>query len=215
MIVDVRVGYAWTVRGLWACPFCREMYQPGEAKACTVCDVALVRVEALPKDASAPEAPPEDAELPWLYMERGRGWLLGIGVLGLLAFFAPWVHDVMPEKRTLSGLQLAEKLGWLWAPFIAWLVLIPLVLSRRSIRRMRGARVAVAFLSAMSLLTVIVRVVFVPASTRLDPRVYSWGFGLYATAFLALAALLSAWRFGGRIDDLPAKGLRPPTDTLH
>lgn len=205
------------MRGLLACPFCREMFEPGEAKACPVCDVALVRVESLPKDVHAEDAkpiPPEDAELPWFFMERGRGPLLAIGVLGLLAFFLPWVHDVIPEKRTLSGLALAEKLGWLWAPFIAWLVMIPLVASRRSIRRMRGARVAVAFLACMSLLTVAVRVAFVPTSSKLDPRIYHWGSGLYATGVLALAALVLAARFGGRVDDMPAK-LRRTDDTLH
>ena len=46
------MGYALTsMRGLIACPFCREMFEPGEATACPVCGMKLERVEKL---ASAP-----------------------------------------------------------------------------------------------------------------------------------------------------------------
>ena len=39
----------------------------------------------------------------------------------------------------------------MWAPAVAFFVMVPLVLSRRSIYRMRGARVAVGFLAAVAL----------------------------------------------------------------
>lgn len=198
------------------------MFEPGEAKVCPSCGLALRRLEDLPKakvvdGALEPEVPPDEETLPWTYWRRGRGAMLLISVLGLAAFFLPWVKQLAPEHRVMNGPQVASYLGWMWAPFVSWLVMIPLVLSRRSVYRMRGARVAAAFLAAMSFVTVAVRVAFPPERRGLDPLILEWDYGLYVTGAISLVGIAVALTLGGRIDDLTAQKNveRRPDETLH
>jgi hypothetical protein len=218
----VAMGYPLAaMTGLYACPFCREMFEAGEARACPACGLALKELSKLPPSYEAQHEEPEEPlpphmePLPWAYAGRGRGLLLALAVLGLAAFFTPWVHETAPELRQLSGFGLARRLGWMWAPAAAFFVMIPLVLTRRSIYKMRGARVAVAFLAAVVLTTVAMRLSFTPASTLLRPVRFTWGYGIYATGALALLALLAAARFGGRLDDLPTRQGRRGDEVLH
>jgi len=196
------------------------MYEPGEANVCPDCDLALVRVEDLPPakvvggEAEA-EVAPEDERLPWSYMGRGRGLLIALAIAGIAAFFLPWAQEIVPERRTLNGAALASHLGWMWAPLVAWLVMIPLVMSRRTIFRMRGARVATAFLAAMALLTVVVRVAFPVSGTPMDPHRIEWGIGLWVTGAIAAAAVAASMSLGGRLDVLKTKTERPKDVTLH
>jgi hypothetical protein len=208
--------------GLVACPFCREMFRRGEAKRCPACGLALERLEDLPPsphaDAEHEEAPhPDEERLPASYLGRGRGALLGVACLGIAAFFLPWVHERAPEIRSLSGPELASRqLGWMWAPLIAWMVMIPLVYTRRSVHKMRGARLAVAMLAALGLLTVLLRLAFVPKGTAVDPLRFDWGLGLWATLALSSIALLLGLGFGGRADVLETtRPLRRGDETLH
>lgn len=196
---------------LLACPFCRQLFPSGEAAACPECGIALQPLAKLPlsHDALAedpPEAvPPHQATLPWTFFGRGRGLLVLLGLLGLAAFFAPWVEERAPEVLSYSGFDLGLRLRWIWAAGIAWLVTVPLVLSRRSVQAMRGSRVAVAFLAGIVLVTVVVRLLFVPSGSALRPVRYEWGWGLYASGVLAVLAVAAALRFGGgldRLDDL-------------
>lgn len=207
------------MRNLVACPFCRELFERSEAQTCSVCGVALTEVSKLPP---SPDAEPDEESLPphmeplgWMYAGRGRGALIVLALAGLAMFFAPWVIERAPELRTLSGFALARRLGWLWAPAIAWFVMLPLVASRRSIYRMRGARVAVAFLATIVVTSVGVRLAFSPASSILRPVRFAWGFGLYATGILGALTLLVAARFGGRLDDVPTQKARRGDETLH
>jgi hypothetical protein len=200
--------------GLVACPFCREMFESGEHEVCPDCGVALVPAHRLPRSQAELEAevartPPDEVVLPITYAGRGRGALLALAVMGLVAFFLPWVREFAPEDQVLSGLDLARRLGWIWAPAVAWFVLVPLVVSRRSVARMRGARVAVAFLAAMALVTVIVRVAAAPTSTALRTVRFTWGEGLWATAAIAVAVLVVAARFGGRAHAAPSPPAPP------
>lgn len=80
---------------------------------------------------------------------------------------------------------------------------------------MRGARFALGFLAVIALLTVALRVSFTPASSPLKPVRFEWGWGLYATAVVALGSLVAAARFGGRLDDLPTMVSRDGSETLH
>lgn len=207
--------------GLVACPFCRQMFRRGEEPECPECGLPLSDPKDLGPSHDAlleePEepVPPHMEELPWTYLGRGRGWLLLLSVLGLVAFFAPWVHERSPELRVMSGFDLARRLFWLWAPAVAFFVTIPLVLTRRSVFRMRGARFSVAFLSVLVLLTVTLRVLIEPTSPKLTPLRFSWGFGLYATFAVALFMLAVSLRFGGRLDDLPTRRRRDGTEVLH
>ncbi|MEZ4446160.1 MAG: hypothetical protein R3B72_44195 [Polyangiaceae bacterium] len=211
---------------LLACPFCRELYTRGELEVCPQCDLVVKPLAELPPSHEAellaqeeegpilPEAP-EDELLPWTYLGRGRGPLLMVALFGVGVFFAPWLQETSPEIRVLSGFEFSRLLGWIWAAGIAWFVMIPLILTRRSIRQMRGARVAVGFLASMVLLTVMTRLTIAPSQHPLVPLRYSWGWGLYAAGGLGALALWLATQFGGRLDDMPSQQPRKGSETLH
>jgi hypothetical protein len=213
----MRYAPSLPMKGLVACPFCREMFEASEARSCPECGLTLQDIGRLPPahDDEEEPVPPHMETLPWTYMGRGRGPLIVVAALGLLAFFLPWVNETVPDLRQLSGLDLARRLSWMWAPAAAFFVMLPLVLTRRSVYAMRGARLAVALLAVAALATVILRLVLVPEGTRLRPLQFSWGYGLYATGALALLSLVISARFGGRIEDLPTQAKRRGDETLH
>jgi len=207
------VGYALAVARLMACPFCRELFPKGEASACPECGVSLESLSKLPPslDALADEleegnvTPPEHRELPWHYFGRGRGALLVLAVLGLVAFGLPWVVVTAPNEMTLSGFDLARgRAGWLWGGAIGWFIMLPLVWTRRTIAKMRGVRIVTALFAALTLAEVIMMLSLPPQSSRLRPVELAWGFGIYLSGAVSVAGVLIASRFGGRIDDLPA-----------
>ena len=206
---------------LVACPFCRQLFEQGEASACPDCGLGLKDLRKLPPSYDAkveyPEepVPPHMETLPWTYASRNRALLLALAAAGFAAFFAPWVNETAPELRVLSGYGLARVSGFFWAPAVAWFVLIPLVVTRRSIYKMRGARVAVAFLAGIALLTVASLLARPPHGAALRPVRIEWQWGIYAAGAAALAAVLAAFGFGGRIDDVPTKQLRQGDETLH
>ena len=207
---------------LYACPFCRQLFARGEAQVCPECDLAVKPLAELPPshdaqvlDEADDPTPPEDEQLSWAYLGRGRGPLLMLCVLGMAVFFAPWVHEQAPEIQTLSGYELSIHLAWVWAGGIAWFIMLPLVATRRTIRQMRGARVAVAFLAAMVLLTVATRLGVAHSSNPLVPIRYAWGWGIYTAGALSALALAVAFRFGGSLADMPSQQGRPSEETLH
>jgi hypothetical protein len=192
---------------LVACPFCREMFEEGEETHCPVCGVQLTSFSNLPPsieagdDEDAPLAP-EQEPLPSTYMGRGKGILGALGILGLALFFLPWLHMSLPYELTMTGFDVARtRLGWVWAAGVAWGVLVPTVLSRRSIAQMRGARVAAAFLSAIPAVTVSILLAR-PPKGGIIPLRFEYGWALWATLFVSLAAIALAVRFGGRVDDI-------------
>jgi hypothetical protein len=196
---------------LVACPFCREAF-PRPARGarggeCPVCGVTLVAFGALPKDGGEPEDEAAEDEpawepLPMRYAGRGRGALAVAAALGLAAFAAPWIHMTMPDVMTYSGIDIARRLGWAWAAGVAWFVLVPIVVSRRSIMQMRGARVAVAFLAAIPGTTAALLLARPPHGARGVPLQFSFAWGLYATLALSVVAAAFAVAFGGRVDDI-------------
>jgi len=207
---------------LYACPFCRQLFTRGEVKVCPDCDIEVRPLAELPESHDAailvpPELreAPEDELLSWAYLGRQRGPLIMLAVLGLALFFAPWLNETAPEIRTWTGFEFARNLAWLWAGGVGWFILLPLVVSRRTIRQMRGARVAVGFLAAAVLVTVATRVAFPPEQHPLVPHRYSWGWGLYTSGFLAFIALVLATRFGGSLADMPTTQSRRGDETIH
>src|SRR5262245_6839063 len=184
--------------GLVACPFCRSMFQAKEAASCPECGLRLQALSSLPPSTDAladdPDEPlpPHMETLPWTFPGRGRAALLVFALMGLAAFFSPWICEPAPEICHMRGFEFAQTLGWLWAPAVAWFVMIPLGLSRRSIYKMRGARVAVGFLAGIVLTTVGVRIGFTPRSSPLRPVHFEWAWGLYASGLLGLAALAAS-----------------------
>lgn len=194
---------------LLACPFCREMFEEGEAKTCPVCGMELTEFEKLPPslDALHDEAgvptTPELETLPWTYMGRGRGALAALAVAGIALFFLPWVRLTMPYITSYSGFTLAsDRIGWLWASFVGWSVLIPTVLSRRSIAQLRGARVAAAGLAAAPAVAIAVLLSFPPHGKHGVPLRYTWDWPFWAMLAVSLAAIFVSLRLGGRVDDI-------------
>jgi hypothetical protein len=195
---------------LVACPFCREMFGAGEAQVCPSCGLPLAPVAKLPASYEAqletewPEKP-EWEPLPWTYWRRGRAALTGFALAGAVAFFLPWIHQTAPDLVTLSGFDIARRVGWIWACLVSWGMLLPTVLSRRSVATMRGARAATGLfvgIPAVSALVLLLRPPRPPANIHF-PFAIHFGLGLYATLALAIVALPFAVRFGGRLDDLP------------
>jgi len=211
------------VSDLIACPFCHELFARGEARECPSCGLALTDLAKLPPshDALAEDdfgipMQPHLETLPWFEVRRGRGVLLLGAVLGFIAFFAPWVNMTSPELHLLSGADLAKRSGWIWGACVAWFILFPMTLTRRSIDQMRGARVAAAFLSFVPVITVSI-LWLMPPHARYVPIRFDWGWGLYATLALGVIATVAAVRFGGRIDDIKvARGaVAGRGETLH
>jgi hypothetical protein len=207
---------------LYACPFCRQLFTKGEVKVCPECDLEVKPLAELPPsheaqllDPADGGLPPEDEVKDWFYSGRGRGALTMVALVGIAVFFAPWLHESAPEIRTWSGFEFARQLAWIWAGGLGWFIMLPLVVSRRTIRQMRGARVAVAFLAAMVLLTVAVRIAITPTPHPLIPVRYRWGWGMYAAGFLSLLALALAARFGGSLEDMETSQHRPRDETVH
>ena len=112
----------------------------------------------------------------------------------------------MPESVVRSGYDLARgRAGWLWGGATGWLILIPLVWSRRTIRAMFGSRAIAAMLSAMTLFEVCMLVLLPPRSDRLPVEIH-WAWGLYLSALTSLAGAVLGMRFGGTLPPLATDG---------
>ena len=206
-------GYAVViVANLVACPFCREMFQAGEADLCPSCGLALSDLAKLPPSYEAkleddwPDKP-EWETLPLLYWRRGRLALLIAAVIGVVLFFLPWIHETAPDRYDFTGFELARRLVWMWACAVSWGMLIPVVLARRSVARMRSARVAASLFCAIPLVSAVV-LMLAPPHPPPNLRIafaFHFGIGLYGTVVVAALVLPFAIKFGGRIDDLPTQ----------
>jgi len=214
---------------LRACPFCRALFSGEEGALCPDCEIGLVPMQKLgPSLDAAEDEPlgvtlPEDEPLGWRFWGRGRGPLFGLAVLGLGLFFAPWVEIVIPETAVRSGFDLARgRAGWLWGGAAGYLVLIPLVWTRQTIRRMRGVRVVAALLASMTLAETWMLLLLPPTRQGPVPLQFDWCWGLYASGLVSAVALAFGTRFGGRLPPLPlategseAAPGHPAGETLH
>jgi hypothetical protein len=205
------LGYSGVMAALRACPFCRKLYTTGEVATCPECDVGLVAMSQLPPSLDALEEDaeqgklvfPEDQLLPSTYMGSGRGALLALSALGLFAFFLPWVELTAPESVVYSAFDLARgRAGFLWGGATAWLVMIPLVISRRTITRMRGVRIVAVMFAAMTL-TEALMLWLMPPHRGLAPLELHFRYGLFVSGAISLVAMVVAARFGGSLDNLP------------
>jgi hypothetical protein len=203
-MVHTSIRYAARV-SLVACPFCREMFEEGELSSCPVCGVALTAFEKLPPSIEATEdgvpLAPEHEPFPFSYLGRGRGPLAILAVVGVALFFLPWIQMTLPDVRSITGFDLARRLGWSWGAAVAWVVLVPTVLSRRSIAQLRGARVAAAFLALVPAVTAAILLARPPRAGIVPIRItYDWP--LFATLAVSAVAFAVSVRLGGRVDDI-------------
>jgi hypothetical protein len=218
-------------RLLLACPFCRQLFDPREATHCPDCDIALLPMDRLP---TSPEARlesfergqpmhPDDDPLRWTHLGDGRGALLLLALMGLGLFFSPWIVMSQPELMVLSGFDLARgRAGWLWAGAVGWFVMMPLLLSRSTRRKMRGARVITATFAALTLIEAGILAALPPGRGRYPTVEVELGWGLYASGLVSLAAIFCAMRFGGRpkqnafdLDSSDEAEAADPNRTLH
>ncbi len=217
----VPFGYPLAV-AIVACPFCREMFEGGEAESCPVCGIALRALDKLPRadsllhefeDDGVPPSP-EELPFPLTYGGRGRGALIVMGIVGLALFFLPWVHLTLPYIADLSGFDLAKRLGWSWSGGVAWVVLVPTVASRRTIARLRGARFAASFLSLIPAVTAAILTVF-PPHGGLVPVRFTFGWAVWSTIVVSLGAVFVGARLGGRVDLMTVPRGSSAGKTLH
>ncbi|MEP7049419.1 MAG: hypothetical protein ABJB12_03660 [Pseudomonadota bacterium] len=147
---------------------------------------------------------PEERPLPWNYFGRSRGALMAIAAVGLLLFFAPWVELRMPDSSVRSGFDLARgRAGWLWGGAAAWLVMLPLVWTRRTIARLRGVRFVTALFAAMTAIEAGMLLSIPPRAPHHMPLDLSWRWGIYASLATSVLGVASALRLGGKLADLP------------
>jgi hypothetical protein len=199
------------------------MFEEGEREDCPVCGVALTAFEKLPPSLDAlnedgvPTAP-ELEKLPATYLGRGKGAIVALALVGLVMFFLPWVHITLPYIDSRSAFTIAHhsRAGWLFAVGCAWIVLIPTVLSRRSIAQMRGARVAAAFLAAIPGVSVADLLLFPPKYDGYVPIRIEWAYPLYVTLALSLAAIaVGVLHLGGRSDVIKVERGTSAGQQLH
>jgi hypothetical protein len=196
--------------GLQACPFCRELFAEGETTTCPDCGVALRDMTELPESADAqllmheeqharglgPTAP--EAELVDRFdLSRGRGVVVGAGLVGIGSFFAPWAYQSSPDVATYTGLQLARGTPFFYVSLAAFVVLVPAVLSRRTMLKMIGARLACFVLASMPALQAMLLLKRPTHFTRVGVEfAMTWGPGLWATLLASIVATIGAMRLG-------------------
>jgi hypothetical protein len=207
--IGVSATLVVTAVALLACPFCREMHSASEfsargPKMCPVCNMELEPLAKLPlsHDAAALDPTPNLPErevLPITYLGRGKGVLLALALVGLFLFFQPWIAVTLPEEKYLLGFHLARKQGWPWAAFTGWFVLLPTVLSRRSVVKMQGARVACAFLSLMPFATALMFLIKRQGKIALLTIRFEYTWAVWATLVCGLVGVLvSLFLLGGK-----------------
>jgi hypothetical protein len=205
--------------GLSACPFCRELFTDGEHETCPECGLALADLTALPPSNDATVLMHEEAAaatqahhapiaaiadvtpLPLRDMSRNRGVLLACAAVGFTLFFLPWARMTMPDTVQFSGLDLARSRPFFWSSLAAWVVLVPSVISRRTVLQMVGARLACALLAAVPG----VQAALLLASptkkvVRGVPYELHWQPTLHVAIVVSVVATIAAFGFGGRLD---------------
>ena len=194
---------SWAMPDLLACPFCRAVQCDETITECPDCELKLVPLSKLGLSYEAQletwlEDKPEHRVVRWTDWSKGRGPLALAGLVGVALFCAPWVNMTAPEIERILGFELARPLGWMWACPVAWITLTATALSRRTVARMRGARVAAALFCLVPMVTAAVVLLTPPTSRWLPVRLH-FDWGLYTTLLLGAVSLPFAVTFGGRV----------------
>ncbi len=190
-------------------PLCRELYTKDDAiERCPDCGVDLVPFHEvapspesrLEQDALLEQTPPEWHKVAFWDFRRGRGLVPLLALLGLISYALPWFSQSLPDTRVLSGYQLARyHVGWLWGGAVGWFILIPLVVSRRSIAEMRGVRMIAAVFASLTAAEVLV---FVNVTSSRQSQVvvqFAWEWGIWISCFISALSACIAATLGGSI----------------
>jgi hypothetical protein len=140
------------------CPFCRECFEqsealvaPGGGVQCPEHELALVPFDQLPRSLEEIESElPADDENVTLFDPRfGRGFAFaGAGML-IASFWMTFVVIASDgRERAISGFAAAsDRAPNLWTvPFVA-VMIIAILVRRRSLAKMRGARLSILLLA--------------------------------------------------------------------
>jgi hypothetical protein len=213
------------VSGLLCCPFCRDLYTKDDAiERCPDCGVDLVPFyevapspeSRLEQDALLEQTPPEWRRLAFWDFRRGRGLLPLLALLGLISYALPWFSQSLPETRVLTGYQLARQhVGWLWGGAIGWFILIPLVVSRRSIAAMRGVRMIAAVFASLTATEVLVFVNITSSRQNQVAVQFAWEWGIWISCFVSALGTCIAAMLGGPIPQTNDPELFTPAPLLH
>ena len=139
------------------CPFCRECFERREALVssgtpqCPEHELALVPFDQLPRSLEELESelPADDESLTLFDPRFGRGFVFAGAGLLLGSFFLTFIEiQSRGATRAFSGLLAAsDRAPNLWTvPFVAVMILA-IVMRRRSLEKMRGARLSVLLLA--------------------------------------------------------------------
>ncbi len=193
------------------CPFCRECYE-GEA-VCPVHELALVDFAELPKQAHERDLPGwEDDVDPW-DVRFGRGWIALGAVFVLVGFFMPFASATVDDETVAwSGLDLATgPARSMWTvPFVCALF-VWLLLRRRSIVKMLGARLVAFVLAFAPAFSVVYSMIhMVRGIERLHGGgVLDWGIGVPVMAVGSILLMIGSVRFGAVPRDALPHGAGP------
>ena len=148
------------------CPFCRECFEgpfeggsvAGGGPRCPEHDLALVAFDALPRNAEdiASETPRDDQEMSTFDGRFGRGIVVA-GALTFVISFALTFVDIgfAGDMHGFSGFEAASgRAPNLWTvPFVG-VLLIAILSRRRSLAKMRSARLSVMLLGLAPLFAI-------------------------------------------------------------
>jgi hypothetical protein len=136
-----------------------------------------------------------------------------------VGFFMPWVELTFPERELRSGFDLARgRVGWLWGGAVGWFLVVPLVLSRRTIAAMRGVRPIIALFCGLTLGEVLMLVLVPPTAPQAVPMTFEWALGFYLSGATSAVGAVTAIFFGGSLPPLPGSpqpAESSASETLH
>jgi hypothetical protein len=128
------------------CPFCRECFE-GET-TCPDHELRLVPFAELPSPRR--EVPREEAVLPVHDLRFGRAFLLVAAVLVFAGFALPMVTTIVDEPSTATGFDVAMRVAPnLFAVPAVAAAFLSIFYRRRSLKSLRGARLAVPILALL------------------------------------------------------------------
>lgn len=203
------------------CPFCRECFEKSEALAvegalqCPEHELGLVPFDQLPKSLEELESElPADDENVTLFDPRfGRGFVFAGAGLLLASFWMTFVEiSSRGATRAFSGFAAAaDRAPNLWTvPFVA-VMFIAILVRRRSLAKMRGARLSVLLLAlaplfalGYSYLQVVRGAAAESAVTGAAQMTVSLGSGVLVAVVAAISIAIGAYRLG--IVKMPGMG---------